>query len=215
MPSAGLWRKIRNYVLQFLLKILGMRRVSAKFIPHILAAERREREWVREREGGRTPCTFAQTFCESWTRRSRAQQRSSRWKSESSSWLKNGSGQDRSNVKTIFYRFIRMLLWIRTSKKSRFTPDRFMACEGSTADIWPEVWRLRGRLLRQDNAPVHTVLSRLEGSREKRNSIGSSQPTTLICLQHTVSCFRNLKKKTFIWIDKKRGKGRGGGEKSV
>lgn len=44
MTSDGRWRKTRNYVLQFLLKILGMWRVCSKLIPHVLASEQRERE---------------------------------------------------------------------------------------------------------------------------------------------------------------------------
>jgi hypothetical protein len=65
MPSVGRWRKIRTHVLQFWLKILGLRHVSTKFIPHVLAAE-------REREREREPTAHLhRPFAKSWTRRSK------------------------------------------------------------------------------------------------------------------------------------------------
>ena len=105
-------------------------------------------------------------FAKSWTRRSK---RSRDLHGGSQNHL-HGWKTARGRVDRIWRPFLSFystvwvwLLWVRTSKIKIYTWPFYGVCVRSSADIWPEVWRLRDRLLRQDNAPARTVLSVLRG----------------------------------------------------
>lgn len=161
MPSDGLWRKIRNYVLQFWLKILGMGAACLLKIHSTGPCG-----WTKKEK--ETPLHI----CTDLLRKAELDGRDAAAiftvKSKSSSWLKNSSGQGRSNVETIFIVLfdclgLVILSWHLRNQDLHLTV-LWHLCEKRCGYIYDRRFGdVRGRLLRQDNASAHTVLSVLRG----------------------------------------------------
>ena len=135
----------------------------------------------------RTHCSFAQTFCEKLNQTVETQQRSSHWKSKSSPWLKNSSGQGRSNVKTIFIVFFDCLGLVIMSSHPK---NQDLHLTG--------LWRLWEAV---------RIYDRKFGEYEAGYSAKTTLRRILCCPSWGVS-----RKKKILWIDREETRGgRGGG----